>query len=300
MKNHDVERLYSPLWDVENEERLAGMRGVILGHEYVARVEAIGEGVTGWSVGDRVVDVHVSCGHCYYCIRGLGELCMGGRVRGHPYDGTPLPKTNLPLHGAMTEYIIRPATRHLKVPDSVSDEEAAMCEPLGTGVTATHSAGVKLGDSVAVIGVGHIGLMVLSAARAAGAAPLIAIDRNQSRLEVAKELGANVILNPDDTDVIEAVVDVTQAGPDIAFVCVSSQAVGVLETAFEMVRREGRVILVGNPAPAALHTPKGRPAAEGKASRSDPTSRRRPAGCETPTGRRPTRVPGSLPLPLLP
>jgi len=156
----------------------------------------------------------------------------------------------------MTEYVVRPAGRCLRVPDSISDEEAALMEPLATGVTATLSAGVKTGDSVVVIGVGHIGLSVVAAAKAAGAAPLIAIDKNQSRLDVALEIGANIVLNPDDTDVVESVVDITEAGPDISFICVSSQAPGVLGQAFEMVRREGRVILVGNAATEPLPTGK--------------------------------------------
>jgi len=252
----DVERLYSPVWDLATEEQLKGLRGAILGHEHVARVQKLGEGVTGLSVGDRVVDMHIPCGTCYYCIRGMGDLCMGGRVRGHPYDGTPPPVPGPSRWGAMAEYTVRPARRLLKVPDSISDEEAAMTEPLATGVTALHAAGTRIGDSAVIIGVGHIGLCVLAAARAAGAAPLIAIDKNRARLRVAADMGANIVLNPDDTDVIQAVVDATRAGPDFAFTCVSSQAAGVLEQAFEMVRFEGTVIIVGAPAPAALPTGK--------------------------------------------
>ena len=252
----DVERVYSTPATVVSEELRAETGGAILGHEYVARVEAVGKGVTGWSVGDRVVDVHLPCGRCYYCKRGLGDLCMGGRVRGHPYDGTRPPIPNIHRMGAMTEYIIRPAASRLKVPESVTDEEAAMTEPLATGVTAALCSGVKLGDSVVVIGVGHIGLMVMVAARGAGAAPLIVTDKNPSRLDIAIEMGANIALNPDKTDVIKAVVNITEAGPDIAFVCVSSRATGVLEQAFEMVRYGGRVILVGNAAPASLNPSK--------------------------------------------
>ena len=131
-----------------------------------------------------------------------------------------------------------------------------MTEPLATGVTAVHSSRMNIGDSAVVIGVGHIGLCVLAAAKAAGAAPLIAIDKNPSRLNVALEMGANITLNPNDTDVIESIVEITEAGADIAFVCVSSQAPGVLGQAFEMVRREGRVILVGNAATQPLSTGK--------------------------------------------
>jgi threonine dehydrogenase-like Zn-dependent dehydrogenase len=253
----EIERLYGAHWEAMDENsRSTYLEGAILGHEYVARVEALGEGVTGFSIGDRVLDIHGCCGHCYYCLRGMGSLCMGGRVRGHPYDGAVAPPPGANRYGAMAEYIIRPARPRLKVPDSVSDQEAAMCEPLATGVTAATAARIGLGHSVAVIGVGHIGLMVLAAARAAGAAPLIAIDKNGSRLEAARRVGADVILNPKETDVVEAVVDITEAGLDVVFPCVSFQASGILEQAFEMVRRRGRIRLVGAPAPATLPTGK--------------------------------------------
>lgn len=260
----EIERVYDLQWNTATEQQLAGIRGTILGHEYVARVEALGEGAAGLSVGDRVVGIHLPCGHCYYCRRGLSDLCMGGRTRGHPYDGTSH-GSGVARYGAMAEYIIRSTRHEFKVPDNISDEEAAMTEPLATGVAAVHSAGVKIGDSVVVIGVGHIGLCVLAAAKAAGAAPLIAVDMNPSRLNVALEMGANIALlgspsarkgrnteNPNDTDIIQTVVDITEAGPDITFVCVSSRAPGVLGQAFEMVRREGRVIIVGNAASEAL------------------------------------------------
>lgn len=237
---------------MDEDSRNTYLKGAILGHEYVAQVEALGEGVTGLSIGDRVLDIHGCCGQCYYCIRGMGNLCMGGRVRGHPYDGAVAPPPGANRSGAMAEYIIRPARHRLKVPDSVSDQEAVMCEPLATGVTAATAAGISLGDSVAVIGVGHIGLMVLAAAKAAGAAPLIAIDKNDARLEAARRVGADLTLNPKDTNLVEAVVDFTEAGLDVVFPCVSFRASGILEEAFEMVRRRGRITLVGAPARATL------------------------------------------------
>ena len=251
----EVERLYGAHWDTMDEgSRNTYLRGSILGHEYVGQVAALGEGVTGFSIGDRVLDVFNCCGKCYYCIRGMGHLCMWGRVRGYPYDGAVAPTSWANRGGAMAEYIIRPATFRLKVPDNVSDQEAAMCEPLATGVTAARAAGISLGDSAAVIGVGHIGLMVLAAAKAAGAAPLVAIDKNDARLEAARRVGADLTLNPTDTNVVEAVVDVTEAGVDVVFTCVSFGASGVLEEAFEMVRRRGRIVLVGAPARATLPT----------------------------------------------
>jgi len=251
----EVERLCGAHWDTMDEDaRNTYLRGSILGHEYVGEVAALGEGVTGFSIGDRVLDVFNCCGKCYYCIRGMGNLCMWGRVRGHPYDGAVAPTAGANRGGAMAEFIIRPATWRLKVPDSVSDEEAAMCEPLATGVTAAKAAGINLGDSAVVVGVGHIGLMVLAAAKAAGAAPIIAVDTNNARLEVARQFGADFTINPQEKDSIDAVVEVTEAGAEVVFVCTGFGAATVLEGAFEMVRRRGRIILVGAPDPVALPT----------------------------------------------
>lgn len=250
----DLERLYGPKWDSDGPW-LDSLRGSILGHEWVGSVEEVGEGVNGWSVGDRTVDGRLFCGRCWYCVRGMSFLCLGGRVRGYPYDGIgaagspPTPER----YGALTEYVVRAAAGRLKVPDHVSDEEAAMSEPLATGVTSVLNAEVRLADATVIIGCGHIGLSTLAAARAAGAAPLIAIDRIDDRLRVAREMGANITINADKTDVIKEVVDITEAGPDVIFLAVSSQAAGIVEQAFEMVRYHGRIMIVGNPAPATLN-----------------------------------------------
>ena len=250
----DVERLYGPHWDIASGEQLtAWIKGSILGHEWVGRVEEVGEGVEGWSVGDRTIDGRFFCGRCWYCVRGMSLLCMGGRVRGTPFDRPQTGARPVPSrYGAMAEYVVRPAAGRLKVAEHVSDEEAAMSEPLATGVTAVRSAEVRLADTAVIIGVGHIGLATLAAVKAAGAAPIIAIDKIDSRLETAREVGANILLNPDKTDVIKEVVDITEAGPDVIFICVSSRAPGVLEQAFEMVRYHGRITIVGSTAPATL------------------------------------------------
>ena len=252
----DIEKVYGPHWDT-GSPRLESLKGSILGHEWVGTVEEVGEGVQGWSVGERTVDGRFFCGKCWYCVRGMPFMCMGGRVRGHPYDyvmsETPPPPER---YGALTEYVLRPAGGRLHVPAHVSDEEAAMSEPLATGVTSVLNAEVKLADATVVIGVGHIGLSVLAAAKAAGAAPLIAIDMKDERLEIARQMGANITLNAGKVDVIKEVVAITEAGPDVIFIGVSSQAPGILEQAFEMVRYHGRIMITGNAAPATLQSGK--------------------------------------------
>jgi len=250
----DVEKLYSPMWDMEGPYRDT-LPGSILGHEWVGVVEDVGEGVKGWSVGDRTVDGKQFCGRCWYCVRGMPFLCLGGRTRGYPYDGylPPGAKPGPNRWGALTEYVVRGAAGRLKVPDHVSDIEAAMSEPLATGVTSVLNAEVRLADAAVIIGCGHIGLSVLAAAKAAGAAPIIAIDKIDSRLEIAKEVGANIAINADKADVIRQVVDITGAGPDVIFLAVSSKVPGIVEQAFEMVRHHGRIMIVGNPAEATLN-----------------------------------------------
>ena len=122
----DIGRVYGPHWD-SGDPRAESIKGSILGHEWVGRVEEVGEGVEGWAVGDRTVDGRGFCGRCWYCVRGMSFLCLGGRSRGFPYDSaqssTPPPPQR---HGALTEYVVRPAALRLKVADHISDEEAAM------------------------------------------------------------------------------------------------------------------------------------------------------------------------------
>jgi len=249
----DIEKVYGSHWDTDGP-LLNHIRGTILGHEWVGTVEEVGEGVQGWSVGDRIVDGRLFCGRCWYCVRGMSHLCIGNRpLRSHPYDGVQTSAVASPdRYGALTEYVVRGAADRLKVPDHVTDEEAAMSEPLATGVISVLNAEVGLADATVILGCGHIGLSTLAAAKAAGAAPLIAIDKIDARLAVAKEMGANATINANGSDVIKEVTDITKVGPDVVLVAVSSQAAGVVELAFEMVRYHGRIMIVGLAGPVTL------------------------------------------------
>jgi threonine dehydrogenase-like Zn-dependent dehydrogenase len=138
-----------------------------------------------------------------------------------------------------------------KIPDSVSFEEAALCQPLAVGAKAVINSELKIGDSIAVIGSGHVGLGAMLCAKAGGAAPIIVTDVVKARLEKALEMGADVALNPNDTDVVSETMKLTGIGVDIAIVTVS-RGVDVLKQAASMVRQQGRVIIVGMPAAAKL------------------------------------------------
>jgi len=247
----DLEFVDHPGWDKPGgEERFLGSKldEAILGHEWVGEVVEIGEGVEGWSIGDRAVDLKGSCGQCYWCRRGLHHLCMGGGVRMTDRRGGTGWAS---MYGAMAEYVLRPAQGRIKVPDSVSDEEAALTEPLNVGLSAIYESGMKAGDSVAILGGGHIGQLTLLAAKAAGAAPIILTDLIKSRLDKALELGANFALNVSEGNVYEQIMDITEAGADVVVICVRDADVLLQSTM--LVRREGVVSLLGFPEPAEIN-----------------------------------------------
>ena len=219
--------------------------GAILGHEFAAEVAEVGEGVEGWSVGDRVTrgGMRIPCGQCWFCQRGLPSLCLG--VAGiRSLNAIEFESGGYGNRfGAMAEYFVRPPTHFQKVPDSITDEEAALAEPLSAGVGSVEAAGLKPGDTAVVIGAGKIGLGAMLCAKAAGAAPVIVIDVVKSRLDKALEMGADAVINAKEADVISDVVKLTEAGPDAVLICVREGK--VLNQAVDMVRRGGIIVLVG-------------------------------------------------------
>ena len=245
----DLEYVDNPRWDEQGGEDFFTPGEAVLGHEWVGEVAEVGEGVEGWSIGDRAVDIRGSCGQCYWCRRGLNHLCLGGRVRGTPFGEGGGSWSS--MNGAMAEYVLRSARGQMKVPDSVSDEEAALTEPLNVGLSPVYEAGIKAADSVAILGAGHIGQLAMLAAKAAGAAPVIITDRIQSRLDKALELGADYALNVDEGDVYEQILDITEAGADAVFICV--READVLQQSTLAVRREGTVAIVGFPKPVEIN-----------------------------------------------
>jgi threonine dehydrogenase-like Zn-dependent dehydrogenase len=143
----------------------------------------------------------------------------------------------------MTEYFISPPTYIEKVPDSVSDEEAALANPLWAGVGSVKVAELGPGDSAVIIGAGKIGLGALLCAKVAGAAPVIVIDMIKSRLDKALEMGADVVINAKEVDVVSEVVKLTEAGPDAILIC--AREARVLNQSVDMVRRGGTILLTG-------------------------------------------------------
>lgn len=160
---------------------------LIMGHEFAGRVEAVGPEVGGWQVGDRVVpNPLVPCGRCRTCARGLTNACPNRTLLG------------LHVNGGHAQWVICKAAQLHRIPATLSDEAASMAEPLAVAVHAVRLLGATavLPRAVAVFGAGTIGLLALQAAHLAGATTTLVLDVDPERLEVARRLGATLVLDP--------------------------------------------------------------------------------------------------------
>lgn len=159
--------------------------GTVLGHEFAGVVEAVGEGVVGVSVGDRVcVDPNKLCNECYYCKSGLGHFCESMRGIGTTENG------------GFSEYCVVPQSQVYKIADTTTFAEAAMTEPVACCVHGIDLCQIKTGDTVAVIGGGMIGMIMLQLAKISGAGKLIMIEPVAEKREIAKRLGADLCIDP--------------------------------------------------------------------------------------------------------
>ena len=215
---------------------------LVMGHEAAGIVVSTGENVTDLPAGTRVTfDSMVSCGRCGFCRDGHGNLCDHRMVLGVSCG-------EYRRHGAFAERISVPRRIVYRLPDSLSFEHAALVEAVSVAVHAANVTPVTLGDTAVVVGAGMIGLLTVQAIRAAGASQVIAIDLNDKRLAVAKELGADVVLRGDQCDAAEEVRKRTDGrGADVALEVVG--ATPTVVTAIESVRKGGNVTLVGNVSP---------------------------------------------------
>ncbi len=234
----DIEYLDGVL---ENIPSFKHFSGTILGHEWVAEIAAVGEGLEGWKVGDRVTYCAAkrSCGQCYFCKRLLYHLCLGGPSRGFVFGGEAYGQRG----GAFAEYFVKPPNMLHPVPENLSSEEVCLAEPLATGIGSVQAAGLGLGKSAVIIGAGKIGLGAMLSARAAGVAPIIVVDIVKSRLEKAIEMGADAALNAAEVDIEADVAELTDAGPDAVLICVREGK--VFNQAVRIVRQGGAIALTG-------------------------------------------------------
>jgi L-iditol 2-dehydrogenase len=179
------------------------------GHEWAGVIEELGEGITGFAVGDRVVpNWRVICGSCYYCGRGMSNYCQNiqhGKVR-----------------GGFAEYGAAPVSNVYKIPDGTTFEEASFAEPLACCLNGNENTRIRMGDDVVVVGTGPIGLLHIQLAKAAGGR-VIAVDRIASRLEMASKLGASAVIDGSVEDPIARIKSLTDGrGANAVIVAVGS------------------------------------------------------------------------------
>lgn len=207
----------------------------VLGHEFSAVVEAVGPGVDPGLEGKLVaVDPCISCEQCEQCVEGNPNLCSNTRFCG-----------TFPYEGAMRDFIVHPANLLHELPDGFSPSDGAMLEPAGIALHSVNLGHVHAGDRVAVHGCGPIGLLTLQIARAAGAAQILAVEPLAYRREWALELGADVVMDADGSQVTSALDHTAGRGVDVAF-----EAAGQIEAvsdAVEVARPGGRVVVIGIP-----------------------------------------------------
>ncbi len=235
-----------------------GIFPTILGHEGGGIVEAVGEGVTSVEVGDHVIPLYTpECGECKFCLSGKTNLCQKIREtqgKGLMPDGTTrFYKDGQPIYHYMgcstfAEHTVLPEISLAKVNPEAPLEEVCL---LGCGVTTgmgavMNTAKVQEGDTVAIFGLGGIGLSAVIGATMAKAGRIIAIDVNDRKFELAKELGATDCINPKDYDkpIQEVIVELTDGGVDFSFECIGN--VNVMRSALECCHKGwGESVIIG-------------------------------------------------------
>lgn len=227
--------------DVHGMDGSTGRRQppIVMGHEAAGVIAELGKAVTRWKKGDRVTFYStVYCGKCWFCRRGQINLCDNRMVLGVSCD-------DYRRHGAFAEYVAVPEHILYPLPDNVTFSQAAMVEALSIAFHAVERTPISPNDTAVVVGAGMIGLLVVQSLRTAGCGKIIAVDVDQNKRDLALKLGADMGLNPNSTDVKQAILDATEnRGADVAFEVVGiSAAVG---TAIESLRKAGSLTLVGN------------------------------------------------------
>jgi len=210
---------------------------IILGHEAAGEVADVGKEVKNFKIGDRVaIEPGISCGKCEWCVRGKPNLCPFVKFLGTP-----------PVNGAFRDYIVMPEKNLVKIPDGLGFEEGVLSEPLAIGLYGVKLSKLEVGDDVAILGVGPIGLSTLFSVKVGGAKRIFVSDLLQPRLEFAKKIGADFVFLAKKEDVVGEILKLTDGrGVDIAY-----EAAGEEETfkqITEIARIGGKSVIYGIPA----------------------------------------------------
>lgn len=230
--------------DVHGMDGSTGRRipPIIMGHEAAGIIVQVGSNVKDVRLGERVTfDSTVYCGSCFYCLRGAINLCDHRRVLGVSCD-------EYRHNGAFAEYVAVPQHILYRLPQDVSFEHAAMVEPCSIAFHAVSRTPTSLNDTAVVVGVGMIGLLVVQTLRAVGCGKIIAIDVEPDKLDLSRQLGADITLNSLEAETGSEIQKLTDnRGADIVI-----EAVGIsqsVKTALASVRKGGAVTVIGNLSP---------------------------------------------------
>jgi len=207
---------------------------IILGHEFSGVVADLGQDVKDLRIGDHmVVEPNILCGTCHFC-----------RASERNYFCENLQATGVTVDGAFAEYVKTRGRNAYRITEALTFDEAALIEPLACCVRGIDQAGIKVGDTVAIIGAGPIGLILLQLVRMAGASTVIQTDMEETRLELAKKLGADYTINIRSEDPVEAASGLTGGyGADVAIEAVGSP--NAITEAMMVTRRGGRLNIFG-------------------------------------------------------
>jgi threonine dehydrogenase-like Zn-dependent dehydrogenase len=217
--------------------------GLVVGHEPVGVIEELGAGVQGYEIGQRVlVGAITPCGQCHACLSGHLSQCGHGSgyeaIGGWRFGNT--------IDGAQAEYLLVPnAQANLaRIPDSLTDEQVVLLADIAsTGFSGAESGAVRIGDSVVVFAQGPIGLCATAGARLMGASLVIGVDGDPERREVARRMGADVVLDPEAVDVVSEVKRLTGGGADVAIEALGLQV--TFESALRCLRAGGTLSSLG-------------------------------------------------------
>lgn len=214
---------------------------MILGHECAGEVIAVGPGVTRVKAGDRVaIEPQTTCGRCSACKSGKYNLCPEVE-----FFATP------PIDGAFAQYVKAREDLLFPIPDTLSYEEAALVEPFSVGIHAANRTNLKPGSSVAIMGMGPVGLLAVAAAKAYGASRIYVTDLEPVRLEAARKLGATHAINVRDQDAVETIKALNgRSGVDVAWETAGNPL--ALQSALLSLKRGGKLAVVGLPVQAEV------------------------------------------------
>lgn len=204
---------------------------MILGHEFTGEIVEVGEQATKFNVGDRVaIEPIWGCGECETCKTGNYNICADMKSYG------------IHENGGFAEYVVVKESNVFKLPDTLSYEHAALLEPIAVVLQSIRKSQFKIGDSVALFGAGPIGLLLSECLRAAGASKIFVAEVSEERRALALKMGADVVLNPLEDDVVQVIKDQTNGGVDVSFDVAGVEATFVQSV--DVIKPNGEFMIV--------------------------------------------------------